>query len=108
MENQHSPSSPFLLFLQVKWYRDTMLLDANENRLMEQYGFRHSMVIRSAAKTDFGNYSCSAENSLGRSRAFIEVSGEQMLWPYDIVRSAPLNGGCSATVKTSYKASSPN
>ena len=65
---------------QVKWYRDTMLLDANENRLMEQYGFRHSMVIRQAAKTDFGNYSCSAENSLGRSRAFIEVSGEQMLF----------------------------
>ena len=67
-----------LLFVfQVKWYRDTMLLDANENRLMEQYGFRHSMVIRSAAKADFGNYSCSAENTLGRSRAFIEVSGKR-------------------------------
>ena len=53
-----------------------MLLDANENRLMQHYGFRHTMVIRSAARADFGNYSCSAENSLGRSRAFIEVSGE--------------------------------
>ena len=71
-------SSPLAYFLfQVKWYRDTMLLDANENRLMEQYGFRHSMVIRRARRADFGNYSCSAENSLGRSRAFIEVSGKR-------------------------------
>ena len=73
----------------MKWYRDTMLLDANENWLMEQYGFRHSMVIREAARADFGNYSCSAENSLGRSRAFIEVSGEQMLLGKSFTYSGP-------------------
>ncbi|TRY78137.1 hypothetical protein TCAL_12442 [Tigriopus californicus] len=60
---------------EVKWYLATMLLDPNENRLMEKFGIRHSLVIHKARKSDFGNYSCSAENKLGRSRAFIEVSG---------------------------------
>ena len=68
---------PFLL--QVKWYRDTMLLDPNEFRLMEQFGIRHTLVLRKVAEEDFGNYSCSAENHLGKSRAFIEVSGKKML-----------------------------
>ncbi len=65
----------FWLF-QVRWYRDTMLLDQNENRMMQAYGFRHSLLIHRAKQSDFGNYSCAAENELGRSRAFIEVSGE--------------------------------
>ena len=63
--------------LQVKWYRDTMLLDPNEFRLMEQFGIRHTLVLRKVAEEDFGNYSCSAENHLGKSRAFIEVSGKK-------------------------------
>ena len=61
---------------QVKWYRDTMLLDPNESRLMEKFGIRHTLVLRKVAEEDFGNYSCSAENHLGKSRAFIEVSGK--------------------------------
>lgn len=64
----------------MKWYRDTMLLDPSENRLMEQYGFKNSLVIRSARREDFGNYSCSAENKLGRARAFVEVSGEKEIY----------------------------
>ena len=74
-----SQETIFYLFLffsfQVKWYRDTMLLDPNEFRLMEQFGIRHVLVLRKVAEDDFGNYSCSAENHLGKSRAFIEVSG---------------------------------
>ena len=63
------------MYFQVKWYRDTMLLDPNEFRLMEQFGIRHTLVLRKVSDDDFGNYSCSAENHLGKSRAFIEVSG---------------------------------
>ena len=59
----------------MRWYRDTMLLEPNEHRLMEQFGIRHTLVLRKVNEGDFGNYSCSAENALGRSRAFIEVSG---------------------------------
>ena len=53
-----------------------MLLAQNENRMMEKYGFKHSLVVHRAEKADFGNYSCSAENKLGKARAFIEVAGE--------------------------------
>ena len=53
-----------------------MLLDPNEYRFMEQFGIRHTLVLRKVQKEDFGNYSCRAENSLGRSRAFIELSGK--------------------------------
>ena len=53
-----------------------MLLDPNEFRLMEQFGIRHTLVLRRVSEDDFGNYSCSAENHLGKSRAFIEVSGK--------------------------------
>ena len=69
----------FSFLLQVKWYRDTMLLDPNEFRLMEQFGIRHTLVLRKVAEEDFGNYSCSAENHLGKSRAFIEVSGKKSI-----------------------------
>ena len=56
-----------------------MLLDPNESRLMEKFGIRHTLVLRKVAEEDFGNYSCSAENHLGKSRAFIEVSGKTPL-----------------------------
>ena len=52
-----------------------MLLDTNEDRRMEQFGVRHRLVIQYVRDSDFGNYSCYAENELGRSRGFIELSG---------------------------------
>jgi len=62
----------------VLWYRETMVLDRNNNRMMEQFGIRHRLVIASVSEEDFGNYSCVAENELGKSRGFIEVSGHPM------------------------------
>ena len=59
----------------VRWYRETMLLAGNENQLIEQFGIRHRLVLSSVSEQDFGNYSCSAENDLGKSRSFIELSG---------------------------------
>ena len=56
-----------------------MLLDPNEFRLMEQFGIRHTLVLRRVSEDDFGNYSCSGENHLGKSRAFIEVSGKILI-----------------------------
>jgi len=60
---------------EVKWYKDTMLLDPTNNRHMEVYGNRHVLTLKSVKETDFGNYSCMADNSLGRERGSIEVSG---------------------------------
>ena len=58
----------------VLWYRETMVLDRNNNRMMEQFGIRHRLVIARVIETDFGNYSCVAENELSKSRGFIELS----------------------------------
>ena len=60
----------------VRWYRETMVLARNENRLMEQFGIRHRLVIARVSERDLGNYSCFAENDLGKSRGFIELSGK--------------------------------
>lgn len=60
---------------EVKWYKDTMLLDPTNNRHMETYGNRYVLLLKNVRETDFGNYSCMADNSLGRSRGSIEVSG---------------------------------
>lgn len=60
----------------VRWYRDTMVLDRSENRLMEQFGVRYRLVLAGVTMIDFGNYSCFAENDLGKSRGYIELSGK--------------------------------
>ncbi len=60
----------------VLWYKDTMLLDANGSRYMQQKGNRHTLLIRNVRMDDFGNYSCSASNMLGKARAYITVQGE--------------------------------
>lgn len=60
---------------EVKWYKDTMLLDPTNTRHMEVYGNRHVLTLKKVKETDFGNYSCMADNSLGRDRGSIEVSG---------------------------------
>lgn len=59
----------------VLWYKDTMLLDSNGKRYMQQKGNRHTMLIRDVELSDFGNYSCSASNHLGKARAYIKVQG---------------------------------
>ena len=62
-------------FAQVKWYKDTMLLDPTNTRLMETFGNRHVLTLKNVREVDFGNYSCMADNSLGRQWGAIEVSG---------------------------------
>ena len=55
-----------------------MLLDPTNNRHMETYGNKHVLILKDVKETDFGNYSCMADNSLGRKRGTIEVSGEYL------------------------------
>jgi len=60
---------------EVKWYKDTMLLDATNTRHMENFGNKHVLTLRNVREVDFGNYSCMADNSLGRQWGSVEVSG---------------------------------
>lgn len=77
----------YILF-QVLWYRDTMQLDTTERRIMESRGSRHTLVIRKVHPSDFGNYTCVADNQLGKSRKSITLTGN--CFPY-ILKSEYLN-----------------
>lgn len=64
------------VLLQVLWYRDTLRLDTTERRIMEVRGSRHTLVISRVQASDFGNYSCVADNSVGKARQYLELSGK--------------------------------
>lgn len=42
---------------------------------MESRGSRHTLVIRKVHRSDFGNYTCVADNQLGKTRKSIQLTG---------------------------------
>ncbi|CAG9807706.1 unnamed protein product [Chironomus riparius] len=66
----HGEANPELM-----WYQDSFLLDPTDRRTMDSRGDRHILTIRNIQQSDFGNYSCVADNALGRAKKYIEVSG---------------------------------
>ncbi|GAB0088395.1 Immunoglobulin [Sergentomyia squamirostris] len=60
----------------VTWYRNTMQLHTTENHIMGSRGSRHTLLIRKVQMQDFGNYTCMAENDLGRSKKTILMTGK--------------------------------
>jgi hypothetical protein len=69
----------YYLCCQVLWYQDSFLLDPSERRSMETRGAKHTLNIRGVQSSDFGNYSCVADNSLGRAKKYMELSGNIFL-----------------------------
>ncbi|KAJ8880711.1 hypothetical protein PR048_017181 [Dryococelus australis] len=61
--------------LQVVWHRDSMPLEATAHRLVERRDDKHALTILNVQALDFGNYSCVAENKLGRATKYMELSG---------------------------------
>ncbi|XP_055384534.1 lachesin [Condylostylus longicornis] len=61
---------------EVIWFKETMQLDTTERHIMENRGSRHTLIIRKVHPQDFGNYSCVAENQLGKSRKTLQLSGK--------------------------------
>ncbi|XP_050324691.1 uncharacterized protein LOC126755964 isoform X2 [Bactrocera neohumeralis] len=61
---------------EVLWFKDTMQLDTTERHIMENRGSRHTLIIRKVHPQDFGNYSCVAENQLGKARKTLQLSGK--------------------------------
>ncbi|KAG5673018.1 hypothetical protein PVAND_003096 [Polypedilum vanderplanki] len=59
----------------VSWFQNSFPLQPTDRRSMSSRGNRHTLVIRHVMQEDFGNYSCVADNSLGRSKKYMEVSG---------------------------------
>ncbi|CAO1421392.1 unnamed protein product [Diamesa tonsa] len=79
----HGEASP-----EVIWFKDTMQLDTTERHIMENRGSRHTLIIRKVHPQDFGNYSCNAENQLGKSKKYLTLSGKPNT---AIFRSAPIS-----------------
>ncbi|XP_054282435.1 brother of CDO isoform X2 [Macrosteles quadrilineatus] len=61
---------------EVLWYRDTLRLDSTERRIMEVRGTRHTLIIRKVQSSDFGNYTCQADNQIGKAKQSLELSGK--------------------------------
>ncbi|CAO1431923.1 unnamed protein product [Diamesa tonsa] len=59
----------------VSWFQNSFPQQPTDRRVMSSRGNRHSLNIRHVMPEDFGNYSCVADNSLGRSKKYMEVSG---------------------------------
>ena len=60
---------------EVVWYKNSMRLDLNRGYLISQEGRKHHLTIPSVGEEDFANYTCEATNSLGKSRAAIQLRG---------------------------------
>ncbi|XP_065344709.1 lachesin-like [Cloeon dipterum] len=59
----------------VQWHHDSFALEPNDRRKMETKGTKHTLSISNVQSGDFGNYSCVADNSLGRAKKYMELSG---------------------------------
>uniref|UniRef100_A0A182FVH5 Ig-like domain-containing protein n=1 Tax=Anopheles albimanus TaxID=7167 RepID=A0A182FVH5_ANOAL len=60
---------------EMLWYQNSFLLDPTDRRSMLSKGEKYTLNIRNFQQSDFGNYSCVADNALGRTKKYIEVSG---------------------------------
>lgn len=56
---------------QVHWYKGSMKLSDGERRSMVTMGNRYILNVNPVVESDFGNYTCVSENSLGK------VKGEE-------------------------------
>ncbi|XP_014251664.1 limbic system-associated membrane protein isoform X1 [Cimex lectularius] len=59
----------------VVWFKDTLRLASTERRITEVRGSRNTLIIRKVQASDFGNYSCLADNGIGKTKQYLELSG---------------------------------
>ena len=61
--------------LQVLWYQDGKLIDLSDRHSLKVRGNKHILTLHGVRLPDFGNFSCVAENSLGSTVGYIQLSG---------------------------------
>ncbi len=60
----------------VYWYRGSLKLSDGERRSMVSMGHRYVLTLSPVVAEDFGNYSCVADNALGRQETRVALTGE--------------------------------
>ena len=61
---------------QVTWYLDGQRILPDLRHNFEEHDTLAALRLRDIQVRDMGNYSCQAENSVGRARDYIELSGK--------------------------------
>ncbi len=64
-------------FSQVSWYRRQKKLHETDRQLFQRKTGRETLHITQVDAGDFGNYSCKAENVLGKARTYTSLTGGQ-------------------------------
>ena len=60
---------------ELVWYKNNMRLDLKRGYVSSREGRKHKLTIPSVGEEDFANYTCEATNSLGKSRAAVQLRG---------------------------------
>ncbi|KAF4527697.1 hypothetical protein B566_EDAN018038 [Ephemera danica] len=75
----------------VGWSKDGKPMHGTPRATMTHQGSRHILQIQNTQKSDFGSYTCQANNSLGRLHKVIRLSGEPS--PPKFASEEPLERG---------------
>jgi len=62
----------------VRWYRDSLMLDSDNNYLREQRGSLHTFIVRKVKQENFGQYTCRATNTFGKQSAHVYLTGKPL------------------------------
>ncbi|XP_054284958.1 limbic system-associated membrane protein-like isoform X2 [Macrosteles quadrilineatus] len=58
------------------WIRDGSIVTSSNRYSLDKNGNRHSLSIINIQSSDFGNFTCAAENSLGKTKENIHITGK--------------------------------
>lgn len=65
-----------------------MQIDQTERHIIETRGSKNTLMIRKVHSQDFGNYTCAADNQLGKTKKTITLTGKPNVATF---RSAPVS-----------------
>ena len=79
VKKSHQQHKSMIKWLSFRWYRKSLLLENDNNFLIESKGTLHTFIIQKVKREHFGEYKCSASNSLGREKADVELTGRNSI-----------------------------
>lgn len=89
----------------VLWKRNNEILKSDINLNIINEGNRHILKILHTKKSDFGNYTCMAENSVGEENKHVLLSGKPT--PAELVSAAPSPAGGEVHLQYRIESNSP-